>query len=254
MFSWSLSKGLLCLPFTSSFSVLISYNHCDKSLQTCWKQQEYISQFCRLEVQHESHWATVMVLGGLYFFLWGKNPFPCYFQLLQLTHDSFLPSSKPAALHFWSFFSSVQSLSCAWLFLIPWTAARQASCPSPTPGVYLNSCPLRWWCHPTISSFVVPFSLHLQSFPASGSFQMSHLLASGGQSIRVSVSASVLPKSVLRYLYFFQTLLFCLPPLLLRIPVIILGPARHPRLIYLKVSWLATLIPSSALFLFCHIT
>ena len=202
MFSWSLSKGLLCLPFTSSFSVLISYNHCDKSLQTCWKQQEYISQFCRLEVQHESHWATVKVLGGLYFFFWGKNPFPCCFQLLQLTHDSFLPSSKPAALHFWSFFSSVQSLSCAWLFLIPWTAARQASCPSPTPGVYLNSCPLRWWCHPTISSFVVPFSSHLQSFPASGSFQMSHLLASGGQSIRVSVSASVLPKSVLRYSYF----------------------------------------------------
>ena len=115
MFSWILSKGLLCLPFTSSFSVLISYNHCDKSLQTCWKQQEYISQFCRLEVQHESHWATVKVLGGLYFFFWGKNPFPCCFQLLQLTHDSFLPSSKPAALHFWSFFSSVAQL-CLTLF------------------------------------------------------------------------------------------------------------------------------------------
>ena len=56
-------------------------------------------------------------------------------------------------------------------------------CPSPTPGVYSNSCPSRWWCHPTISSSIVPFSSHLQSFPASGSFQMSQFFTSGGQSI-----------------------------------------------------------------------
>ena len=129
MFSWSLSKGLLCLLFKSSYSVLISYSHCNKSLQTCWKQQEFIPQFCRLEVQCESCWATVKLLAGLCFFFLRKNPFPCCFQLLQLTHDSFLPSSKPAALHFWSFFSSVQSLSCVWLFLTPppWTIACQAS-------------------------------------------------------------------------------------------------------------------------------
>jgi len=66
-------------------------------------------------------------------------------------------------------------------------------CPSPTPGVYSNSCPLSRWCHPTISSSVVPFSSCLQSFPASGSFQMSQLFASGGQSIGVSASKSVLP-------------------------------------------------------------
>jgi len=66
-------------------------------------------------------------------------------------------------------------------------------CPSPTPGVSSNSCPLSRWCHPTISSFVVPFSSHLQSFLASGSFQMSQLFTSGGQSIGVSVSTSVLP-------------------------------------------------------------
>ena len=53
-------------------------------------------------------------------------------------------------------------------------------CPSPTPGVYSNSCPLSWWCHPTISSSVVPFSSHLQSFPASGSFQISQFFTSGG--------------------------------------------------------------------------
>jgi len=62
----------------------------------------------------------------------------------------------------------------------------------PTPGVYSNSCPLGWWCHPTISSCVIPLSSCLQSFQASGSFQMSQLFASGGQSIGVSASTSVL--------------------------------------------------------------
>ena len=66
-------------------------------------------------------------------------------------------------------------------------------CPSPTPRVYSNSCPLSQWWHPTISSSAVPFSSHLQSFPASGSFPMSQLFTSGGQSIGVSASASVLP-------------------------------------------------------------
>ena len=69
-------------------------------------------------------------------------------------------------------------------------------CPSPTPRVYSNSCPLSRWCHPTISSSVVPFSSHLQSFPASGSSQMSQFFASGGQSIGVSASASVLPINI----------------------------------------------------------
>ena len=66
-------------------------------------------------------------------------------------------------------------------------------CPSPTPRVYPNPCPLSWWCHPTISSSVFCFSSCPQSFPASGSFQMSQLFTSGGQSIGVSASASVLP-------------------------------------------------------------
>ena len=66
-------------------------------------------------------------------------------------------------------------------------------CPSPTPTIYSNSSPLSRWCHPTISSSVIPFYCRLQSFPASGSFQMSQFFASGGQSIGVSVSASILP-------------------------------------------------------------
>ena len=69
-------------------------------------------------------------------------------------------------------------------------------CPSPTPRVYSNSCPLSRWCHPTISSSVIPFSSCPQSFPASGSFQMSQLFASGGQSIGVSASTSVLTMNI----------------------------------------------------------
>ena len=65
--------------------------------------------------------------------------------------------------------------------------------PSPTDGVYPNSCPLSWWCHPTIFSSVVPFSSCLQSSPVSGSFQMSQLFASDGQSTGASASTSVLP-------------------------------------------------------------
>ena len=69
-------------------------------------------------------------------------------------------------------------------------------CPSPTPGVYSKSCLLSRWCPPAISSSVIPFSSHLQSFPKSGSFLMTQLFASGGQSIGVSISASVLPINI----------------------------------------------------------
>ena len=69
-------------------------------------------------------------------------------------------------------------------------------CPSPTPGAYSNSCPLSQWCHPTISSSVIPFSSCPQSFPASGSFPMSQFFRSGGQSIGVSASTSVLLKNI----------------------------------------------------------
>ena len=69
-------------------------------------------------------------------------------------------------------------------------------CPSPTSGVYSNSCPLSQWCHPTVSSSVIPFSSCFQSFPASGSFPISQFFASGGHSIRISASASVLPVNI----------------------------------------------------------
>ena len=77
--------------------------------------------------------------------------------------------------------------------------------PSPTPRAYSDLCPLSWWCHPTISSSVVPFSSHLQSFPASGSFQMSHFFTSDGQSIRISASASALLMNIQNWFPLGQT-------------------------------------------------
>ena len=91
-------------------------------------------------------------------------------------------------------FSSVQLLSRVWLFATSWTAARQASLPSTTSGVYSDSCPSSQWRHPTISSSVIPLSSCLQSFPASGSFPVCWLFASGVESI--GASASVLPMSI----------------------------------------------------------
>ena len=95
-------------------------------------------------------------------------------------------------------FSQVQfsHLSHVWLFATSWTAARQAYCPSPTPGACSNSCSSRWWCHPTISSSVIPLSSCLQSFPATGSFPVSQFFTSDGQSIGVSASASALPMNI----------------------------------------------------------
>jgi len=72
----------------------------------------------------------------------------------------------------------------------------RVSCPSLSPEVCLNSCPLNQWCHPTISSSVIPFITYPQFFPASGSFPKSRLFASGGQSIGASSSASILPMNI----------------------------------------------------------
>ena len=77
-----------------------------------------------------------------------------------------------------------------------WLQHAKPPCPSPTPRDYSDSCPLSWWCHPTILSSVVPFSSCPQSFPASGSFPMSKLFRSGGQSIGISASKSVLPMNI----------------------------------------------------------
>ena len=97
-------------------------------------------------------------------------------------------------------FVVVQSLSCVQLFVTLWTAAHQNSLPFTISRVCSNSYPLSQWCHPTISSSVAPFSSCLQSFPASGSFPMSWLIALGGQSIGASAIASVLPMNIQHWL------------------------------------------------------
>ena len=89
-------------------------------------------------------------------------------------------------------FRSFQVLSRVQLFVTHGLQQTRRPCPSPTAEVYSNSCPLSRWCHPTISSSVVPYSSCPQSFPASGSLQMSQLFASGDQSTGVSASTSVL--------------------------------------------------------------
>ena len=92
--------------------------------------------------------------------------------------------------------SSVQLLSRDRLLATPWAAHARPPCPAPTPGVYSNTCPLSWWCHPAFSSSVIPFSSYLQSLPASEFFQMSQLFISGDQSIGVSASTLVLPMNI----------------------------------------------------------
>ena len=94
--------------------------------------------------------------------------------------------------------SSVQALSC--VSLLPQGLQHtRLPCPSPTPTAYSHSCPYSWWCHPTISSSAISFSSCLQSFPASGSFSMSQFFASGGQSVGVSASVSVLPMNIQKW-------------------------------------------------------
>ena len=95
-----------------------------------------------------------------------------------------LVSPHPSCIILGSWFTHFPHLQ-HWLFI-------KGNLNEIVPRVYSNSCPLSRWCHSTISSSVVPFSSHLQSFPASGSFPMSHLFASGGQTIGVSASTSVL--------------------------------------------------------------
>ena len=130
------------------------------------------------------------------------------FFIVQLLHP-YMTIGKTIALTRWAFVGKVMSLlfnmlSCLRSVQFSHSVVSNSlqshglkharpPCPSPTPRVHPNSCPLSRWCHPTISSSVTPFSSCPQSFPASGSFQMSQLFASGGQSIGVAASTSVLP-------------------------------------------------------------
>ena len=115
-----------------------------------------------------------------------------------LQADSLLSESPGKPMYIYIYmcmyqFTSVQSLSHVWLFVTCEPQHARPPCPSPTPRVNPNLCPSSQWCHPTISSSVVPFSSCLQSFPASGSFEVSQFFTSGGQNVGVSASTSVFP-------------------------------------------------------------
>ena len=155
-----------------------------------WK---YVPVNTHLRTEHYKEWLQSLVLQIL------SSYFPsCLTSLASpfLLH-SFL-SSQPHCTGYlrWFIRSSVQSFSCVQLFTTPWAAARQASLSITNSRPCSNSCPSSRWCHPTISSSVVPFSSCPQYFPASGSFPMSQFFASGGQSIGVSASASILPMNI----------------------------------------------------------
>ena len=114
-----------------------------------------------------------------------------FFSLCSVVWSQSFNGDQPYCLP--TYLSSVQPLSRVQCFAIPRLQHARLPCPSPTPRVYSDSYPLSLGSHPTIPSSVVPFSSCLQSFPASGPFHMSQFFTSGGQSIRVSMSASVLP-------------------------------------------------------------
>ena len=150
----------------------------------------------------QEYWSGFQVI----FLTQGLNP--CLLRLLKCRQILYQRASGEAYLIYspqiwklpnsnvicpYDLFSSVQSLSRVRLFATSWIEHDRPPCQSPAPGVYSNSCPSSRWCHPAISSSVVPFSSCPLSLPASGSFPMSQLFTWGGQSTGVSASASVLP-------------------------------------------------------------
>ena len=132
---------------------------------------------------------------------WSGWPFPSLGDVAD-------PGIKPSLLHCRQIFTiwAIMEVPHQWISSVHSVVSNsfephglqhaRLPCPSPTPGACSNSGPSSWWCYPTTSSSVVPFSSCLQSFPASESFPMSHLFTSGGQSIGVSASASVLPMNI----------------------------------------------------------
>ena len=131
-----------------------------------------------------------MKLHGFILILSQLDPFWLFVRNAHITGK--LAKSSPNN----SLLSSVQSLSSVWLFPTPWTTAHQASLSITISWSLLKLMSIELWCHPTISYPVVPSSFCLQSFPALGSFSMSQFFTSGGQSIGVSASASVLPMNI----------------------------------------------------------
>ena len=161
-------RGNRVLLQESCVQLKVTIFHLNRGLSSYWRNQRYCSVY--------------------YVYSLRKNQDPA-----PRLHYCFLTDSPFLSIPFLPWFSQ---FSCSVVCDSLWPHGLQRArppCPSPTPRVHSNSCPLSRWCHPAISSSIVPFSSCLWSFPASESFQMSEFFASGGQSIGVSASTSVLP-------------------------------------------------------------
>ena len=199
------NESLLCITRPKYWSFIFSISSFNEhsgliSPRIDWLDLLAVQGTLKSLLQHHSSKASILQLSAFF--------------IVQLSHP-YMATGKTIALTRWIFVgkvmsllfnmlprlviaslprsNSVQSLSQVLLFATPWTGVPRLHCPSPTPRAYSNSCPLSQWCHPTTSSSVIPFSTCLQSFPASGSFPVSQLFASHGQSTETSASASVLP-------------------------------------------------------------
>ena len=179
-----------------------------KSLSNFWPSFFYSFTFhSSLQTQHQfAPISCSLLLHGRTIF-WVTQEQSFFFPFLLLSLELLHPLSLPLVMVL-AFFSLLPSLTlkstvCCSLagqlcptLCEPMDCSTSVPCPSPSPGACSNSCPLSQWCHPTIPSSVIPFSSCPQSFPASGSFLMSRLFTSCGQSIGASASASVLPKNI----------------------------------------------------------
>ena len=194
--SWSLLK-LMSIELVMPFNHLILC-HCFLLLPSIFPSIRVFSNESALHIRWPKYWSFGISpsseYSGLIFFRID------WFDLLavQGTLKSLLQhhNSKASVLQCSAFFTAQLQFSCSVEFDCLWQPhglqQSRPPCPPATPGIYSNSCPLSRWCHPTILSSVGPFFC-LQSFPASESFPVSQFFASGGQTIRVSASTSVLP-------------------------------------------------------------
>ena len=190
-------EWVLCIKWPNywSFSISISpYNEYSGliSFRMDWLDLPSVQGTLKSHLQHHSSKASIIWCSA-FFIVKLSHLYMTTGKTIALTRQTFSGKVMSLLFNILSQFShSVVSNSL-------WPHEPQHArppCPSPTARVYPNSCPLNWWCHPTISSSVIPFSSCPQSLPASGSFQMSQLFASGGQSIGALASVSVLPVNI----------------------------------------------------------
>ena len=165
--------SILSVPIQYS---LLHDQHLPPEWYNCYSWWAYIDTFLASKV-HNFHQDSLTVVHGIDL---DRFIITCVYHHSHARLS--LHTFRLSSVHFQ--FSSVQLLSRVWLLATAWLPRHaRFPCPSPTPGVYSNSCPSGQWCNPTVSSSVIPFSSCLHSFPESGSFPVSRFFTSGDQSL-----------------------------------------------------------------------